>query len=354
MASGVLVASAEQQADACGLFFVPKAKGLASLRVEQVLIIHDAAKEQEHFIRQISFREGDEHFGFVVPVPSKPTVAKVTGEPFKKLDDDFPMSGWNPNKPKAPVNNGPGIGLGGGFGSGAQVNVLSTEKIGSFTAFTLEATDGAAMKKWLSDNGLGSTAVSEAWLSHYTDLKFFFVALRFDPPAPAKAGAPAASPTVKPPAQANEPRPIRTESIRISFSTPLPFYPYLEPEHPDKGVVSQPRVLAVWLVSQTASQPVAAIKEGDEVHWKKPWREGQTNAPIAEGVLKATLGTELSALLPTAKEYVVQRFEDQKSVRTGWGDVVLLPSKPSKLDAAALEKRLKLMNVLDPALGGAK
>jgi hypothetical protein len=355
---GLLAFAGPQRADACGGFFVAKVAALPSLQVEQVLIVHDPVKEQEHFIRQITFRDSNEHFGFVVPVPSLPTVAKVTGDPFVKLEQSFPMSGWPPPPGSiGGMGHGAGKGAGQGFGSGGSVNVLSTQKVGSFTAFVLEASDGKAMKKWLDDNGLVTTPASEAWLQHYTEIEFLFVAFRFEPPKddpkPAATGK-------------NEgiglgavgtgytPSRVRSETVRISFATPLPFYPYLEPTHPDKIVAEQQRVLAVWLISQSASRPIAAVREGDEYAWKKPWKEGKSNPMISADIVKANLGAGLSDLLPVAAEYSVQRFEDQKSVREGWGDVVMVPTTPLKLDAAAIDKRRKLMSALDPTLRGAK
>ena len=45
-----------------------------SLAYEQVLLVHDPATEQEHFIRSVTFRTEDHPFGFIVPTPSRPTV----------------------------------------------------------------------------------------------------------------------------------------------------------------------------------------------------------------------------------------------------------------------------------------
>lgn len=360
-AVGLFTLSGQQHADACGGFFVAKTSGLPSLQAEQVLIVHDPVKEQEHFIRQITFRDTNEHFGFVVPVPSLPTVAKVTSDPFVKLEESFPMTGRPPPPGSTGgMGHGAGKGTGQGFGSGGSVNVLSTQKVGSFTAFVLEATDGKVMKKWLDDNGLVTTPASEAWLQHYTEIEYLFVAFRFDPPK--DDAKPAASAKGKDEgiglgslgAGFVHHSQVRSETVRISFATPLPFYPYLEPTHPEKHVAEQQRVLAVWLISQSASRPIAAVREGDEYTWKKPWKEGKHNPMISADVVKTALGTGLSDLLPSASEYSVQRFEDQKSVREGWGDVVMVPTTPVKLDAAAIDKRRKLMSALDPTLRGAK
>ena len=75
-----------QPAEACGGFFAKRGTARPSLALERVLITHDRATGQQHFIRQVSFRAGSERFGFVVPTPSRPKVAAVEKPPFDQLD----------------------------------------------------------------------------------------------------------------------------------------------------------------------------------------------------------------------------------------------------------------------------
>ncbi len=335
---------------ACGGFFARRSTTstvtVPSLQVEQVLILHDAEKEQEHFIREIVFRDAKEPFGFVVPTPSQPTVAKVDKSPFAALAARFPP------EPDPPLRLGAGGGMGstgsGPGGSAARtVTVISQERIGSFTAFVLAANDASALKKWLADNQLASTPESEAWLRHYVDLGFYFVAFRYEVPD-AKSGAPSS----------------KSETVRISFSTPRPYYPYLEPDHANanaKHAGLPSRVLAVWLVSRGRSVPVAMVRDGNAVAWKRPWKEARRHGATTATSLTASLGTSLGGLLPRAdadagseSPLVVQTFEDQKITRRGWGDVVLVPEAPKAIDDAKMPRLEKLMAVLDDGLGGAR
>jgi hypothetical protein len=69
-----------------------------------------------------------------VPTPTLPEVAAVEKNPFTRLRERFPFA-----------SGGHGIGKGygsAGFGGtgGGTVEVLSVEKVGSFTAFVLAAT----------------------------------------------------------------------------------------------------------------------------------------------------------------------------------------------------------------------
>ena len=97
-------------ASACGGFFSPRPnpERRPSLAYEQALIVHDAVKGREHFIREIVFRAGDETFGFVVPTPTLPEVAKVDKSPFATLRETFPFE----VPPPGGGGKGEGIGLG--------------------------------------------------------------------------------------------------------------------------------------------------------------------------------------------------------------------------------------------------
>ncbi|MFO0661746.1 MAG: DUF2330 domain-containing protein [Polyangiaceae bacterium] len=371
IALGALTLSQDREADACGGFFVRGAKP-PSLRVERVLIVHDADKEMEHFVRELTFRDATTPFGFVVPTPTKPEVAAVELSPFLGMFDKFPLGQPESSAPRG----GGGEGKGHGEKMGGGVTVHSQQRIGSFTAFVLSATDPSDMKKWLEKNQFDTTPESAAWLQHYVELGFFFTAFRYEPKGKAEeTGVPE----------------VRGETVRISFPTPLPYYPYLEPDREDalKGVVGSHRVLAVWLVSQKRYVPVAAAQEGDRVWWKQPWKEGRTFSRRSKGSLEDLLGNTLGSLLPaganendaekTQREAIkawpftsangevltrddlsaegrltVQAFEDQKVSRKGWGDVVLVPEAQETLDDAAKAKRKAFVRVLDPMIGGTK
>lgn len=314
-------------ARACGVFTRLVDVRKPSLSWEQVLIIYDAAKEKQHFIREVTFLESKETFGFVVPTPSRPEVAKVDKTPFEALRTEFPF------------HSGLGlIGHGGrGFGGGTDeatarsVKVLDVSKVGRFTAFVLAADDSAALAKWLKDNGLQSTPDGDAWLDHYVRMQFFYVALRYDPPAKSEASAD---------------RGVATETIRISFTTPAPYYPYLEP-----GRASQApgdRLLDLWLVSNEPMTPVALASNGKTPTWVRPLKAGQA-ASDARARLERALDQSLHALLPEAA-LSVQTFQDQKVSRVGFGDILFVPKTRGAIDDAHKQKLLPLLGILDASL----
>lgn len=318
-------------ADACGGFYsvrVLAPEQRPSLAREKVLIVHDAARGREHFIREVAFRKADQRFGFVIPTPSLPEVAKVEKNPFTKLRERFPFAS------DAGVGYGSGLGSAGfgGRGGGETVEVLKVEKVGSFTAFTLRATEAEALKKWLADNELTSRPAADVWLEHYVRMGFYYVALRYDPP---------------PDARARKYAPVAAETLRISFDTPVAYYPYFEPEieHETK----QPRLLEVWYVGADAVVPVAQHIEPAESparpRWVRPLRPGKKD-PRARTRLAAALLDELETLLPEG-ELVVQTFQDQKRRRTGFGDILFAFAEAKPLTAEQLGP---LVGVLDSGL----
>ena len=322
LAAGALALAVPTDADACGGFFPRRAmKTVPSLQVEQVLVIHDPVKEEEHFIRQLVFRDAAEPFGFVVPTPSQPTVAKVEGTPFTTLTKRFP-----PEKRRTGLGAvGGGARGGGGGGGDEKVTVLSQKRIGSFTAFTLAATDAGALQRWLDENDFGTTPESNAWLDRYVRLGFFYSAFRYEP--------------------AKKKGDLASETVRITFATPAPFYPYAEPRHVP-AQAPPPRVLVVWVATPERIVPVSSHGAPLGAHLEQPWLESwhfKPTTPTEVGELVAGIGP----LLPRSEHLVVQAFEDQKVYRNGWGDVVMVPEDASALDPARRARITKLGAALE-------
>jgi hypothetical protein len=325
LALACVLAADVDDAAACGGFFRRASLSedrVPSLAYEQTLIVFDEAKQREHFVREVVLNAGQQTFGFVVPTPARPEVAAMES-PFGKLHKSFPFGPrYDMDKSRA----------GGGAKRaastpGAGVEVLEKKRVGSFTAFVLAATDRAALSKWLADNQFASTKSNDAWLAHYVELGFFYVAMRYDPPAEAGAR-------------------IIAETLRISFDAPLPYYPYLEPENPG-ATPDLERMLDVWLVSKRRYVPVAAKLEGSSATWVRPLKPGSVFTGGERPALERSLG-DAKNLLPAGDDLVIQRFADQKRSRAGFGDVVFVPSSPVELDAAAQKRLLAFGPLLNP------
>ena len=320
-----LVGSDAPPAEACGAFFAKAAVPVErrpSLSVERVLILHDPEKQVEHFIREIVFRGDKETFGFVVPTPTRPDVFKVKEPMFNRLETSYPFQPPDQGGGSKGANRGaPGGAAGGGP---PKVTILDIKKVGSFTAFVLAATDASALGKFLKDNGLSSTPENDAWLQSYVERKFFYVAFRYEPNAE-KGGS-------------GQPR---SETVRISFKTPLAYYPYSEPKHPSSGGA---RDVGLWVVSPERVIPVSLAEENGKPVWVKPFVEGWTQENVAVDRFQKDLGPEEDKLMGAAP-VVVQPFEDQKESRQGYGDVVFIPLKgvpeARRKDAAAMMELLR-------------
>jgi Uncharacterized protein conserved in bacteria (DUF2330) len=304
-------------AQACGGFFVPRHKSVPVPYHEQVLLIYDPVAGKEHFVRAVSFGALASPFGFVVPTPSRPEVFPVAESPFGPLGHRFDF-----------VNETGHVEM--GWDSARGVSVLEQKRVGSFDAFVLAATDERALAKWLSDQHFSSTKRTDAWLAHYVRLGFHFVALRYEPPPAATGFA----------------RRV-TETLRITFSTPVPFCPYLEPDHPEQDQ-RQDRLLELWLVSPEPVVPVALRQRAGAAAWVQPFRAGLAFDP-AQDELRGMLGPELARLLP-AGDLGLQTFQDQKWSRSGFGDVLFVPVKQRTMGAAERKKLEPLLPILDPAL----
>jgi hypothetical protein len=315
-------------ARACGGFFsrkVIEGPRRPSLAYEQTLIIFDQAKQREHFIREVAFRAAAEPFGFVVPAPARPEVASLKS-PFESLHREFPYGDL-------------GLGLVGTTGGGmptrsrsAGVTVLEVKKVGSFTSFVLAADDESALTNWLSKNGFSTTPESDKWLSHYVRMKFFYVAMRYEPPPGPRAA------------------PDRTsaETVRISFDTPVAYYPYFEPDPTGGKAPESPRMLEMWLVSPSRSIPVAARTAGGEITWVRPMAAGKVVSTNAQSKLKKAFDAAYE-LLPAGPLYI-QRFIDQKRSRVGYGDVLFVPAEAGTPNVSAMRP---LFPILDPTLANA-
>ncbi|HEX2876923.1 MAG TPA: DUF2330 domain-containing protein [Polyangiaceae bacterium] len=319
-------------AEACGGFFAGKLEERPSLSYEQTLIVYDDQKSLEHFVREVVFDKGNTAFGFVVPTPGRPEVFPVQKNPFKDLTERFPL--FPPMRSGLMAAGGTGFSGKGGGADAVAVEVLETKRVGSFKTFVLAARDPGAFANWLKQQGFASTPEADRWLAHYVTLGFYFVALRYEPPgAVPKADAEA---------------PPSAETIRISFPTPLPFYPYLEPDAAAGAKTPEQRGLEVWLVTRQRSLPIAARKRATGgVDWLRPLESGASYGGYKEN-LAGALG-EMTSLLPDGSLFV-QRFVDQKRSRAGFGDILFVPEAAGVLPPERREALRALLPLLDPEL----
>ncbi|MEJ7731164.1 MAG: DUF2330 domain-containing protein [Polyangiaceae bacterium] len=287
-------------ADACAILPAERS-ATPDLAAERVLILHDAERGLEHFVREVRFNGFAGTFAFVVPTPTQPEVAVVEKPPFDDLERAFPVDPPPPLPPPWAKSAGapPPQAV-------ASVQVLAVRQVGKFTAFVLAASDAAGLEKWLIDNRIEVPAGGKAWLRHYIGLQHFFTAFRYD--------APVASPS---PAAAE----MTSETVPLTFAASTPYFPYLEPEHGAAGGSGFTHQLHVWLVSNQRRAPrLRRFATYHPPRWAWPWNAGMVYERDA-GAVGPALGAR-APLAPRQGALVVQTFYDRRTNRDGWGDIV--------------------------------
>ena len=247
-------------AQACGAAYPPG--HYVQLSQEQTLIVWDAAKKTEHFIRKPTFDGDPKSFGFFVPTPTVPVIKKEDDAIFERVRALL----------EAPRKQGgcDGKGAPGGSVASAHVDVLQTVVIDGFQVVTLSATDENALGDWLGKNGFVDKPALRRWAKAYTDKKWLINAMRYEGTGEdGKRGL------------------LATPTLRLSFAIDAPFYPYTEvpvdaadraafaarsgpvgcsPDDPlcyDRGPnYVPPRPLDVWLVAQSSMQGNIGLTTG--------------------------------------------------------------------------------------------
>ena len=189
-------------AGACGVAY-PQGS-FAKFSEERSLIVWDASKKTEHFIRALSLKGDPETFGVFVPTPTVPTIAKEKDDIIEHVAQLF-----------APPQAAPAGGGGGGKGApttaGAvpPVQVMQRTQIGDFEAVTLKAVDATALGDWLAKNKFIDKPALRTWEKTYLDKKWLITAVRCT-------------------AKGAGDRKLEVPTMRMSFSIEAPFFPYTE------------------------------------------------------------------------------------------------------------------------------
>ena len=179
-------------------------KGAVVNADQSVIMIWDAARQEQHFIRQANFKTDAADVGFIVPSPSRPTLSSAGKAAFPRLEEI----------------TAPAFKPGGGFGFGcsttsmslgsfSSVRVIEEKRVAGYDATVLTAESGADLVAWLRDHGYSYSPEVAAWAQPYLGGGWHFTALKV-----AKDGG------------AEE---IRAAALRITFRTERPLFPYREP-----------------------------------------------------------------------------------------------------------------------------
>lgn len=297
-----LTPAAPRDASACAP--APMAGQVVNIADEAALIVWDASQHIEHFIRRATFRTSAKDFGFLVPTPTRPTLAEASDAVFASLD--------NAIRPEVRVETTRGLEptLACGFflmrssasrddmqaAGVAPVRVLDEVRVAGYDATVLEADDAAALARWLADHRYATTPTLTAWLTPYVAMHWKITAFRVASPDP------------------NDPRPPGTSPVRLSFNTDTPFYPYREPED-QRLPTTAPRSLRVHMV---APQRMDA-RLGERGVWPGAIAYASARDDMAS-LLSSLQGVTVSA------GWWLTSWDDRSSPRPGTDEVFFSPA----------------------------
>jgi hypothetical protein len=187
---------------------------------QSVIIIWDAEAKTEHFIRRASFKSEGEDFGFLIPSPSRPTLAESGNDAFPALQKITEPE----VKEQKRAGGGSGCSCGedkkssvpgGAKGTAmpAAVRVLEEKMVAGFNAKVLEADTTDVLVQWLKENGYAYSPEVAAWAEPYVEQKWKITALKV-----AKKKADEKS------------KDVTASALRMSFKTDRPLFPYREPD----------------------------------------------------------------------------------------------------------------------------
>jgi hypothetical protein len=197
---------------------------------QSVIILWDAERKTQHFIRKASFHSSDDDVGFLVPVPSLPELsesgesafgllASITAPPPPPAGIPFACAAVAPTASYRAVG----------------VRVLAQQKVAGFDATVLAADSGRDLSRWLNREGFSLSPAVAAWADPYIQQNWRFVALKIAKPDP------------------SQPK-VAAQSLRLSFQTERPLFPYREPESAAaaRELQASPRLLRIYFIASRA------------------------------------------------------------------------------------------------------
>ena len=296
--------------------FAPEAPGCApapprdrSVRVdsEDAIIFYDSATKTEHFIRRADFRTDAKNFGFLVPTPTKPKLGETPSVLFSSLANETAArhlpSGrkrrivtprtwfWQIEKSAAPP------------AAPAPPKILEQTTVAGYDAVVLSADNTEGLKKWLEDNQYDARPALMEWLKWYVENKWIITAFKVTN-------------------RGNLALDRWSLSVRMSFQTDAPFYPYREPEDmrapAPNGGASPRRALRVYFVGDARHRGTV----GGDGFWngRTVWSDccptGIVNQLVGSFGLPAKDHQDL-----VEKTWRLTEFEDSSSPRPGTNEV---------------------------------
>ncbi len=260
---------------------------------ESAIIIWDATAKTQHFIRRASFETKAKDFGFLVPTPTVPKLEEADDKAFGHLKyvtrpkivyREIPRNAKS-EAPKAAAAT-----------KSAPVKVVATAKVAGYDAVVLEASDAAALNRWLSEHGYASSPELIEWFKPYIEKKWRISAFKISQERPDSNRADA-------------------KAVRMSFETDTPFFPYREPaSQRSESAKGKQRMLRVFLLADTRFGGTVGADGAwpGETVWSDRIEERDRGKLLEHAKLPSSIA---------AGAMWLTEFEDRSSPRPGTDDV---------------------------------
>jgi hypothetical protein len=302
-----------RDADACGAAY--PAGTFVRLSSERTVIVWDKANKTEHFIRKPVFEGDPKSFGFFVPTPTVPKIAKERDELIGRVAALVPSL--------LTVGKGGGGMPGSALAAAPAVEVLQTVRVDEYEIVTLKAANADVLGDWLGKNGFVDRPSLRPWAQRYLAKGWVLNAMKY-------AGAP--------PGAHAEDGLVETPTLRFSFAIEEPFYPYTEPPpekadeaafHTKYGAVATPvRPLDVYVVGDMSVAPY----QGAKLAGPSVANVGEATANTLVEALGDTTGWEFD---PKSRAvWKVTHLHEETTERVAFDDIVFRQPDP-RADALA-------------------
>ncbi|BBM85139.1 DUF2330 domain-containing protein [Candidatus Uabimicrobium amorphum] len=264
------------------------------IATESAIIIWDPTTKTQHFIRRASFVTPAKDFGFLVPTPTKPTLAEASDDAFVYLRELTKPRVITQSRPMRLACSCTAMDK----SMGAQgVTVLEEKRVAGYDAVILQASDSNSLQTWLQQHGYTFPKNLVDWVNPYVEAGWKISAFKI--------------------AKTDETNKVSTSAVRMTFETPKPFFPYREPVQEVHN--EQQRLLRIFFLAKKRMQGTLGKKLWPgKVVWANKLNKGS----------KELLLQRLNLPLTTPPvNWFLTEFEDYSSPRPGSDDVYFSISK---------------------------
>lgn len=309
----VLAALVDERIPLEGCAPAPHRGQWVDIRDESALIIWDAETKTEHFIRRASFETAATDFGFLVPTPTQPDLGEADDRVFESLgrttaarhvyqEQIKTVFGFGPLFPdKHAATMAVGAAPPPNAMPKAAVEVLDEKQVAGFDAAVLKANDAQALAEWLDKHGYEARPALTEWLTWYVENKWIITAFKMT-----KGERPT----------------FEAKSVRMTFKTDKPFYPYREPEDMRNPSEQGSRALRVFVLSDQRYE--GTLGESGQWPATAQWaNDVSSSIGWFAGSLKLN---ETDYGKPLERTKYLTEFEDRSFPRPGTDEIYFRPA----------------------------